>query len=386
MSIFIMALEPLDTRYTGQWYEGIPKAIKEQAQSIGLRVGPLAPGEEPGPDRIEVFNIGGTQTSATVTEGAFLNFTATNIWKNSQINTLAQYFSNGTVKPGDKILFTDAWHSGILQVKYMSELTDIPVEIHSMWHAGSYDPQDFLGRKIKDKNWTYNAERSFFHASDFNYFATEFHRDLLLRVLFNVAEDEEHADGSVTIYDPEFRSDLLAKCVISGQPHNALVEALKPFKGLTKRNLVLFPHRVAPEKQPEIFRDLADHMPDVEFVVCQEQNLTKDEYHRMLGEAKVVFSANLQETLGISAMEGILVDTIPMLPDRLSYSEMYLDSYKYPSRWTTSWFDYVENRDHVIRWLRNALDGVSQSDMEEQRSILLRDYLNAGPMINKLLS
>ena len=31
---------------------------------------------------------------------------------------------------------------------------------------------------------------------------------------------------------------------------------------------------------------------------------------------------NLQETLGISWYEGVLVDVIPMVPDRLSYSEM----------------------------------------------------------------
>ena len=42
----------------------------------------------------------------------------------------------------------------------------------------------------------------------------------------------------------------------------------------------------------------------------------------MLGEAKLLFSANLQETLGISWYEGALVDVIIMVPDRLSYTEM----------------------------------------------------------------
>ena len=58
--------------------------------------------------------------------------------------------------------------------------------------------------------------------------------------------------------------------------------------------------------------------------------MTKDEYHNILGEAKIVFSANLQETLGISAYEGALVGAIPMVPDRLSYTEMYDDDFKYP--------------------------------------------------------
>jgi hypothetical protein len=51
--------------------------------------------------------------------------------------------------------------------------------------------------------------------------------------------------------------------------------------------------------------------------------LTKEEYHTLLGESKMVFSANLQETLGISCYEGAVVGAIPLVPDRLSYTEMY---------------------------------------------------------------
>jgi hypothetical protein len=71
-------------------------------------------------------------------------------------------------------------------------------------------------------------------------------------------------------------------------------------------------------------------------VVCQDQQLSKDEYHTLLGQSKIVFSANLQETLGISCYEGTLVDAIPMVPDRLSYSELYHEGFKYPSEWTES--------------------------------------------------
>ena len=72
-------------------------------------------------------------------------------------------------------------------------------------------------------------------------------------------------------------------------------------------------------------------MPQYEFVVAQERQLTKNEYHNLLGEAKLVFSANLQETLGISWYEGALVDTIPMVPNRLSYKEMAMPEFAYPS-------------------------------------------------------
>ena len=68
----------------------------------------------------------------------------------------------------------------------------------------------------------------------------------------------------------------------------------------------------------------------------------------MLGEAKMVFSANLQETLGISWYEGALVDAIPMMPDRLSYSEMALPEFKYDSKWTEDYDAYLHNKDKVV--------------------------------------
>ena len=149
---------------------------------------------------------------------------------------------------------------------------------------------------------------------------------------------------------------------------------LKPYTNLKKRDLILFPHRIAPEKQVEIFKDLAQQLPQYEFIVCQEQELTKDEYHTLLGEAKIVFSANLQETLGISCYEGALLDAIPLVPDRLSYTEMYQDHFKYPSIWSESFQSYelyrtdlknmiiedIETYDSRIPWVRKQAEQLSE--------------------------
>jgi hypothetical protein len=147
------------------------------------------------------------------------------------------------------------------------------------------------------------------------------------------------------------------KMVRTGWPMEYMQDTLLMYKNMPKRDLILFPHRIAPEKQVEIFRDLKEHLPQYEFVVCQDQQLTKNEYHNLLGEAKLVFSANLQETLGISWYEGALVDAIPMVPDRLSYSEMALDTFKYPSEWTESFEAYTVHRKEIcmkiIQYMEN---------------------------------
>jgi hypothetical protein len=172
-----------------------------------------------------------------------------------------------------------------------------------------------------------------FDCYDDNYFATQFHVDL---------------------YKQTFDIDD-SKIRIVGWPMEYLRNSLDSYKGMEKRDLILFPHRVAPEKQVDIFRDLAETMPEYEFVVCQEQELTKDQYHNMLGEAKLVFSANLQETLGISWYEGALVDAIPMVPDRLSYSEMSEWEFAYPSEWTESYDKYLQHKDKIVAKIHNHM-------------------------------
>jgi len=312
--IFLVDLESVETRYTGQWKTHVPDLLKKRGHNVQIISGP-------------------TDIPSATTPGAFLNFGGTNIYKSSQVEQMGRLFCNGAVHPGDHFIFTDAWHPGIINLKYMSELLQIPVKIHALWHAGSYDPQDFLGRLIGDAPWVRHAEKSFFAAIDHNYFATDFHINMFCKNLL----DETLED---TIQ--EFINE--GKIVRSGWPMEYMTDTLLMYKNMPKRDLILFPHRIAPEKQVEIFRDLKHHLPQYEFVVCQDQYLTKNEYHNLLGEAKLVFSANLQETLGISWYEGAIVDAIPMVPDRLSYSEMAFDTFKYPSEWTENYAAYEAHR------------------------------------------
>jgi len=313
--VFLIDLEAVETRYTGQWKTHVPAILKKEGHDVQVISGP-------------------EDIPSATTPGAFLNFGGTNIYKARQVEQMGRLFCSGSVHPGDHFIFTDAWHPGVINLKYMSELLGIPVVTHGLWHAGSYDPQDFLGRLVGDKPWVRHAEQSFYHAFDHNYFATQFHIELFCKNLLGFTPAK-------VLYD--------TKIVRTGWPMEYMGDTLLMYKNMPKRDLILFPHRIAPEKQVEIFRDLKEHLPQYEFVVCQDQQLTKNEYHNLLGEAKLVFSANLQETLGISWYEGAIVDAIPLVPDRLSYSEMAFDTFKYPSKWTESYDAYTVYRPDLCR-------------------------------------
>jgi hypothetical protein len=348
--IYLIDLEAVETRYTGQWKTSLPALLKKEGHDVQVISGP-------------------EDIPSATTPGAFLNFGGTNIYKSSQVEKISRLFCDGSISPGSHFIFTDAWHPGIINLKYMSELLGIPVTIHAIWHAGSYDPQDFLGRLIGDAPWVRHAEKSFYHAVDYNYFATEFHIDMFC--------------ANLLVSDHSYKKE---KCIRTGLPMEYMDATLTPYKNITKRDLILFPHRIAPEKQVEIFRDLATHLPEYEFVVCQDQQLTKTEYHNLLGEAKIVFSANLQETLGISCYEGAIVNAIPMVPDRLSYTEMYYDTFKYPSEWTESFEQYDTHRVDICEKILNYMTNYEKflPTLLKQTQDLTNNFFTANGLLANL--
>ena len=355
--IYIIDLEYVETRYTAQWKTFFPKIV---ATAMGKA--------------IQVIE-GPTDIPAATTPGAFLNFGGTNIYKASQTIELGRKFIEDEIENGDQFIFADAWHPGILQLKYMAELLQKDITIHALWHAGSYDPQDFLGRLIGDKPWVRHTEQAMFHAIDKNWFASKFHMELFANTFFKEG-DEEYTN----------------KMLRTGWPMEYLEEHIRIDNGdkeyTDKKDIILFPHRIAPEKQVDIFKDLEKELPQYEFIVCQEKELTKPEYHKLLGEAKMVFSANLQETLGISCYEILCTKGMPLVPERLSYEEMYDEPFMYPSEWTENWKSYQEHKEELKEKIVTLMDGYKTNEMlsniEANKEKLAFNYFGAGNLYKEI--
>ncbi len=367
-TIYVVDIESVPTRYTCHWKQHFPEYIRQQLGYRGIEA--------------KVINISGGELEIPATAGAFLNFQQTNIYKNNQINQIAEMFS-GEIKPGDHFIFADAWHPGIINLKYMSSLLNVPVVIHGLWHAGSYDPQDFLGRLVGNQPWVRHAEKSFFHAIDHNYFATDFHIDMFFINLLNQGD----SSGTPVMERADVKQYLeQGKIVRTGWPMDYTAGVMSEFQGTAKRDMIIFPHRIAPEKQPEIFRDLQNYMPEYEFVVCQDQSLTKAQYHALLAQAKIVWSANLQETLGISPYEGAVLGALPLVPSRLSYEEMYVPEFIYPSHWTESFQKYQEYRPLLINRIHEMMgqyQSLVNSKLPEQMK-KFEKFFEASNIINTI--
>ena len=349
-NIYIVPIEPIDQRYTKQWYDNIPNILNDIIEKWEIDY--------------QVITIDGDQPKTGTTTGAFLDFAVTNQYKASQTQRIAELFTAGKVMPGDKFLVTDAWNFVITAIRYMSDLLDIPVEIHGIWHAGAYDPTDILGMKMQ-KPWPWRQEAAWYYACDYNYYATDFHRQMFLTNLG---------------IDPSG----WYKAVRSGQPHDLIVKEIKALEPGKRERTVMWPHRLNADKQPEIIRDVAKHL---KVIITQEQNWSKSEYYQQLAKTSVVFSCSLHENLGISQMEGVLAGAIPVVPDRASYTEMYPDIFKYPTEWTSSTDNYYKHKDRVIGLIADRMENYSYyaDALKECKNNLISNYLNANIMIGKLI-
>lgn len=344
--IYIVDLEDVETRYTGEWKVHLPRILKERASDYDIVV------------------IEGDKAKIVASKGAFLNFSETNRYKNDQMNKIATLFTEGKVQSGDKFVFTDFWHNGAIQLRYQASLFGVDIEMHGLAHAGSYDEWDFLGRHF-DKKWSYQFERSLYYAYDKVWFATEFHKQMFIDVLG--IEDQSHT-------------------AITGWPMEYMLETLDKYKNTPKENIVVFPHRLAPEKQPEIIIAMEKNMLDYEFVYCQTQQLSKAEYHNLLAKSKLMVSTALQETLGITGFEGLCLGVIPMVPDRLSYTEMYSDQFKYPSEWTKDFDSAKMHMEKLVGCARAHLENYERisSNLSKERDRLLVKFFSADALYENL--
>ena len=351
-NIWIFALESLDNRYSKQWYTFIPKSLEQLARQQNIKM--------------NIITIDGVQHSSDPLPGAFLDFTDTNYYKSTQLAKFIEYFKEGKTTVNDVFLFCDFWNPCILQVSYRRDLMDQKWRLHSIAHAGEYDPTDILWLKMQ-KPWPWHLERSIYYACDKNWFATEFHKRMFLSNLSIVARDEDRSG-------------------VSGQPHDAIIKSMNALPVAENKKGVIWPHRYNSDKQPEMAENLASVM-DVPWLLTQKLNLDKERYYQTLAEHQVLFSCSLHENLGISVMEGVLADVIPVLPRRCSYQDMYLDDFLYPAKWTESWQQFLAHREQLSDFIMHRVNNPHryQDAMKRQKQLLLDRYLQADVMYTSML-
>ncbi len=291
--LWIVPIEPIETRYSAHWYTHVFDLIDENV------------------DNFDVRQIQSQLTVPENTPGAFFNFEFTTRYKNDQMQIISQFFDE--VEDGDVFLFMDYWNPCVIQLKYMAAMSKKNIQVVGVCHAGLWDPADLLSQNFADQEFGHSTEATLYDCFDHLIFATEFSMKLYSDYMIGIREPIYK--GTVTGFPMEYFENIC--------PRNLLIE---------KENIVLFPHRNAPEKHPELFDSLSVMLPKYKFIKTLDVCKSKDDYHDLMAKAKVCISFADQETLGISmGQESLHFGCYPLVPDRLSYSEIFKDSeFLYP--------------------------------------------------------
>ena len=291
--IINVPIEPLEERYSQQWAKWWPREFNKL--------------------NLTYHSVPGKTLTDTIEQGAFLDVIGTNYYKASQLQYIMSILYNGKVKPGDTFLFHDLWFPGLEMLAYVRDAMKLDFKITGILHAGTYDPHDFLS-KAGMGFWGKLQEETWFRFVDQIYVATEFHKSLIMR------------DRAVTG----------RRIKVTGLPIFPEFDLgrLQEPEAFSKKDWCVFPHRLDAEKNPEYFDKLAIEInsgisPGYRFFKTKDHWTNKGDYFRQLLQSKVAVSFADQETWGIAMQEAVFAGCIPLVPNRLSYQEMYLPEFRY---------------------------------------------------------
>jgi len=338
MKIFVVDIENVPTRYTAQWKKWYPEFFNMEGYE---------------------FQWIGYDDVCIAKKDEFLSFIPSNRYKAKQTQELANLLDNGLINEGDMILFLDAWHPGIISVRQMLLSYDKNVKLAGFWHAGSWDPHDMLGRNTR---YFIDFEAAVHNCLDYNLFATNFSSDLFIiqMSIYNHLVDikKNHIVGF--LYDIHHLSS-----------------------NIHKKKQILFPHRIAPEKCPYMFDELERYcentgrLQNFSFIKTMDATKNKAEYHTLLAESKYAVSFAKQETFGISMMEAAFSGCVPIVPNCLSYVELYLDDLRY---------DHMQiSRDTIYEEIVSKIEAMEHSKYPIfSAQYKLMDYINGSKFSNFL--
>lgn len=288
MAILFVPIERLPERYSDQWYPWFMKAFAD-LKAYG------------GPVQV----VGDMSHQHGIESGEFLDVFGTMKFKSLQLLEIMDHLRAGFT---GTVFFMDLWFPGLEMLAYVRDTLGLKFRVSGILHAGTYDPEDFLTRSGCG-SWGNLLEQSWFEFVDTVFVSTPFHQRLLER-------NRAGLKGKIK----RVRFPVFCDAERRARP---------------KEDLVVFPHRLAPEKHPEIFqtvewlfRQRNPHWP-VTFVRSKDVCSTKDAYYDLLARSKVVFSSATQETFGIAVQEGVNLGAWPVVPAAVCYPDVIGDD----SRW-----------------------------------------------------
>lgn len=332
-TLFLVPIEPIESRYTASWYRNFPPALSTDFDVRVIDGVPLT-------DKIEV--------------GSFLDINSTVAYKSSQMQAIAKLFREGNVPNGSVFFVLDIEFWGIEAIRLMAQMNGVNVTLVGFLHAGSYYTDDAFAVAAPYQQYT---EVGWVAAFDLVMVGSQYHKDMFVEKRLV----------------PAGRSDLAARISVCPNP---LFEQDYARTGKPKVNQVVLPNRVDWGKRPDLAFTIAALVkakrPDWKFVVTTgkddlhsdrkwlsdyaywlesqgvleiKRGLSKAQYHEVLETSKIMLTTSIDETFGYCIAESMHYGTLPLMRQGLSHTE-----FQCPSEF------YFKDEDDAIEKLVDMMD------------------------------
>lgn len=270
MKVYYLPLEPIDTRYTKQWYVWFAEVFRDEG--------------------IEFEYIDGEQVESKVGSEFFLDMKNTFVWKFEQLKRLFKK----DMEDGDIVFIPDGEYPGIEALVYFAKFYNKKIKIYEIWHAGTYDYWD-LTNQFGLARWGKDLEEVWMDMADKIFVATSFHKRIIL--------ESRRIDEN--------------KVVVTGLPVD--VEGLKKYKSGVKEYDIVFTGRLVKEKGYDVVKKLKSEGWQIHCTM--DYRYEKSKYYEVLGRSRIVFAPSLQETFGYGVVEAMSMDVIPIVKGGLAFDD-----------------------------------------------------------------
>ena len=311
--LWYMGLEPYEGRYTLQLQQWSEAAFRERGIDYEVVTGTTL------------------DNSKAIVTGQVLDAHGRSFYSLTQMATLVQKMKNGEVTSEDAIFFEDMFTPGIESLPYIMDQSDQKPTVYVRCLAQTIDPDDFLHVWNMD-GWMRKYEQ------------------MVLPWATVLASNEEMvahmriAGWRAPIYN-------ISGLAFNKQEVQSRIDYIPSFEYRPKR--VVFAARFDQEKQPHWFMDLIGKyklaFPKTEFAVLsggplrsnqasalqrgremQEkgmlriyENLSKNEYYKLLANSRVLFNCALQDWTSNTASEADALGTNCLYPAYRSFPETF---------------------------------------------------------------
>ena len=268
--------------------------------------------------------------------------------------SLGKKFLESDLKP-DMILASDMLDLALFQSITKKRTSKIPAAVyfHENQFTYPWSPNDKSAQKGLDLHYGF-INYSSAYTADKVFFNSEFHRHEFLSATRDFLKKFRDFQELSSVEEIEKKSEILAVGINFAELDKFKVQGLDlKEKVSTSSPILLWNHRWEHDKNPEGFLTLLDNLIkknfDFRLVVLGEQPGNKakqiESYKEKLGErilhwgyaesradyiswlwaSDIIPVTSYHDFFGISVVEAVYCNTLPLLPERLAYPEVFSD-------------------------------------------------------------